>query len=240
MRTLYFVAVVSFFFLSSFPVFPCLISAVADWMSTILAHICCGFSANLRCRSEAGCTWLAENTGRKMSPKNRHLGTIAQLCRAIASQIRHLSTIGKKLVNQQYLFHMSSQYGKLGPLAAEIGPVVWGTLANFNGFRVLASLLQRRRLTEVHPKLCTMFGRLLGWYTIGDSSSLTEFCQVQKFTLRPSLAFFYIGSFTARHSSSGRQPKFAACYKELNYGTFAQDAIYIRLGGHHVGQRPIF
>jgi len=28
-----------------------------------------------------------------------------------------------------------------GPLAAEIGPVVWDTPANFNGFRVLAALL---------------------------------------------------------------------------------------------------
>ena len=28
-----------------------------------------------------------------------------------------------------------------GPLAAEIGPVGWGTPANFNGFRVLAALL---------------------------------------------------------------------------------------------------
>ena len=28
-----------------------------------------------------------------------------------------------------------------GPLAAEIGPVVWGSRANFNGFRVLAALL---------------------------------------------------------------------------------------------------
>jgi len=28
-----------------------------------------------------------------------------------------------------------------GPLAAEIGPVVWGTPANFNGFHVLAALL---------------------------------------------------------------------------------------------------
>jgi len=28
-----------------------------------------------------------------------------------------------------------------GSLAAEIGPVVWGTHANFNGFRVLAALL---------------------------------------------------------------------------------------------------
>jgi len=28
-----------------------------------------------------------------------------------------------------------------GPLAAEIDPVVWGTLANFNRFHVLAALL---------------------------------------------------------------------------------------------------
>jgi len=36
---------------------------------------------------------------------------------------------------------MSPQYGELGPLAVEIGQVVWATLANFNGFRVLAALL---------------------------------------------------------------------------------------------------
>jgi len=84
---------------------------------------------------------LAANTGRKKSSKICRLGTIAQLCRAIFSQLRHVSTIGKKLVKQQYLVHMSPQYGELGPLAAEIGPVVWGTRANFNGFRVLAALL---------------------------------------------------------------------------------------------------
>jgi len=59
--------------------------------------------------------WLAENTGRKKSSKNRHLGTIAQLCRAMSSQLRHISTIGKKLVKQQYLLQMSPQYGKLRP-----------------------------------------------------------------------------------------------------------------------------
>jgi len=52
-----------------------------------------------------------------------------------------------------------------------------------------------RRLT----KLCTMLGRLLGSYTIiyifGGSCPLMEFChQRAKFTLRPSLAFSYIGS----------------------------------------------
>ena len=43
-----------------------------------------------------------------------------------------------------------------GPLAAEIGSEVWGTLlspANFNRFRVLASLLQRRRLPEANQTL---------------------------------------------------------------------------------------
>jgi len=44
-----------------------------------------------------------------------HLGTIAQLCRAISSQLRHISTIGKELVKQQYLLQMSPQYGDLRP-----------------------------------------------------------------------------------------------------------------------------
>jgi len=29
-------------------------------------------------------------------------------------------------------------------------------------------------------------------------------------------------------------------YKEWNYGTFAEGATYIQLGGHHVGHRPTF
>ena len=56
----------------------------------------CGLSANLECRSDTCCTRLAANTGRKKVAKNRHLGTIAQLRRAISSQLRHVSTIGKK------------------------------------------------------------------------------------------------------------------------------------------------
>ena len=43
-----------------------------------------------------------------------------------------------------------------------------------------------------------------------------------KFTVRPSLAFAYMGSITAQHSSSGHQPNFAVWYKEWNYGTFAE------------------
>jgi len=49
------------------------------------------------------------------SRQNRHLVTMAQLCRDMSSQLRHVSTIGKKHVKQQYLRHMHSQYGGLRP-----------------------------------------------------------------------------------------------------------------------------
>jgi len=74
-----------------------------------------GLTANLKCRSEMCCMRLAENTERKKVAKNRHLGTIAQLCGAISSQLRHISTIAKKLVKQQYVLQISPQYGELRP-----------------------------------------------------------------------------------------------------------------------------
>ena len=82
------------FLLSFFHFFPRLISAVGDWMSTI--HTRCGLSVNLQYRSETCCARLAENTARKKSPKTRHLGTIPKLSPAISSQLRRVSTIGKK------------------------------------------------------------------------------------------------------------------------------------------------
>jgi len=75
-------------------------------------------SANLKCRSEMCCMQLAENTGRNKVANNCHLDTIAQFCRAISLQLRHISTIGKKLVKQQYVLQM------YGLQAAKIVPVV--------------------------------------------------------------------------------------------------------------------
>jgi len=86
-------------------------------------------------------TRLAGNTGRKNDAKNRHLRTIAQVCRAMSSQLSHVSTIGKKLVKQQYLPTCPYNMVNFGQLAAEIVSLVWDTPANFNGFRVLAALL---------------------------------------------------------------------------------------------------
>jgi len=45
---------------------------------------------------EICCTWLAENTECNKSTKIHHLCTITQLCRALSSQLRHISTIRNK------------------------------------------------------------------------------------------------------------------------------------------------
>jgi len=83
----------------------------------------------------------ATQGGHKRSPKIRHLGTIAQLCRAMSSQLRHVSTIGKKLLNSDISSTCPHNMVNFGPLAAVIGSLVWGTPANLNGFRILAALL---------------------------------------------------------------------------------------------------
>ena len=71
----------------------------------------------------------------------------------------------KKLVKQQYLLYMSSQYGELGPLAAEIVSLVWGTPGNFNGFHVLAALLHGTLVVGVSQTAALNRGRHL--YSVG-------------------------------------------------------------------------
>jgi len=69
-----------------------------------------------------------------------------------------------------------------GPLTAEIFWRVWGTPANFSGFRVLVSLLQRRRLSEANQTLHDVWSspELLHYINIfRGSCPLTEFCSVQ-------------------------------------------------------------
>jgi len=68
--------------------------------------------------SDAGLKLAARSSLKTQDAKNRHLRTIAQLCRAISLQLRHVSTIGKKLVMQQYVLYMSAQYGELRPTSS--------------------------------------------------------------------------------------------------------------------------
>ena len=83
----------------------------------------------------------------------------------------------KKLFRQQYLPTCPHNIVNFGPLAAEIGSVVWGTQANFNGFRVLASLLHGIRavapakLCRVEQRAPPIFGRAAITFGIGPHSS---------------------------------------------------------------------
>jgi len=123
------------------------------------------------------CTQLAANTGRKNWPSAHHRTTLSGHIFATEA-----STIGKKLVKRQYFLHMFSQYGELRPTNGEVGWQVWGTQANFNGFRVLAALLHRRHSREVNQTLHDVWpcpGLIHYIYTIEGSWLLTEFCQVQ-------------------------------------------------------------
>jgi len=127
-----------------------------------------------------------------------------------------------------------------GPLAAEIDWRVWGTPGNFNRFRVLASLLQLRCSTE-STKLCTMFGRLLGWYIIYTFSwalAPSRNFATCKIHLASNSLRSPIGSVTTALQQRA-SAKLCGMVK-WNYGTSAHGATYIRLGGHHVGHRPTF
>jgi len=80
----------------------------------------------------------------------------------ISPQLRHVSTMGKKLVLSS---NMSStcphNMVNCGPLAAKIGLPVWGTTANFNGFRVLAALLHGSQVVGVSQTAALNRGRHL-------------------------------------------------------------------------------
>jgi len=129
-----FVLFLSFFLL----LFPHVISAIADWMCSILPHMVWPYSANLECRSEIFVLHAARWKYR--TQKNRQKITITQICRAVSSQLRHVSTIRKKL-NSNTSSICAQNMVNFGPLTAEIGSGVWGTPANFNGFCLLAALL---------------------------------------------------------------------------------------------------
>jgi len=103
----------------------------------------CGLSANLECMSEMCCTRLAGNTGCKKSPSAHHHTTLSDYIFVTKARIDN----PKKIVKQQYLPHMSLQYGEL-----------WLS----NGWDLLASL--------GHPSIFQRVSRL-GSITARHSSS---------------------------------------------------------------------
>jgi len=142
----------------------------------------CGLSANLGCRSETCCTWLAANTGRKNRQKICHLGTnrttLSGCIFATKARIDNRKNLSSSNISSTCFHNMVN----FSLLAAEIGRVVCGTPANVNGFRVLAALLQRRRSTEANQTLHGVWpchGLVHDIYIFGVFCPVTEFRQVQ-------------------------------------------------------------
>jgi len=145
----------SFFLSSSSSFFSRLISAVADWMSIILPHMVC-LSANLECRSETCSTWLAGNAGRKKivkkspSVQRHHRATLLSYIYATKARIDNRK---KNLLNSNITSTYPHNMVKFGPPATQICWRVWGTPANFNGFRVLAALLHGTLVVGINQTL---------------------------------------------------------------------------------------
>jgi len=137
------------------------------------------------------CTRLSGNTGRKNYAKSCVSAPSHNFVR-LSLQLRHVSTIGKKLVKQQYLLHCAN----FGRLAVEICWRVWNTPANFSGFRVLAVLLHGTLVVGV-TKLCgveqrapPIFGRAAFTLGIGPHSSYYLFCY--RITFKDCLSMFLL------------------------------------------------
>ena len=111
------------------------------------------------------CTRLAENTGRKKSPKisssGHHRTTLSGYIFATKAYIENW----KKHLNSNIFSTWSHNMVNFGPLTAEIGSGVCGTPSKFQ--RVTSCLSYCSDIAHRRPtKLCTMSGRLLGWYTM--------------------------------------------------------------------------
>jgi len=94
------------------------------------------YNADLKCAARGS----LEMQDTKKSPKNCHLRTVAQLRQAISSQLRHVLTVRKNLLNSNISPTCPYNMVNFGPLGAEIVSLVWSTPANFNGFHVAALL----------------------------------------------------------------------------------------------------
>jgi len=116
----------------------------------------------------------------------------------MSSQLRHVSTMGKNMLNSNMSSTWPHNMANVGPLTAEIG---WWT-ANFNGFRVFPSLLQRRRSTEVNQTLHDVWpspGLVYYVYIFGGSCPLMDFvlCKIH-LTSKSCVLLFWQRYCTAR------------------------------------------
>jgi len=160
--------------------------------------------------------------------RNRHLRTISQLCWAISSPLRHVSTVRKKLVKQQYLLWLTS-------------------LGNPSKFQWVSHLGFVTALTSLDGGQQNFVWLSAGLVTfLGALAPLTEFYQVQnslcvKVFRSPILAALLHGTWAVGVSSA----KLCGVVQRMelrNFRTssFSTGCHLYSEGGHHVGHRPTF
>jgi len=97
-----------------------------------------------------------------------------------------------------------------GPLAAEIGLPVWGTPANFNGFRVLAAILHGSEVVSVSQTLLRLtdgatYARQ-GDHHVGHWPNIGgDLCESSVIPLRNDVRRTMPQSFAEAHCSSAVQ-----------------------------------
>ena len=154
------------------------------------------------------CSRLAKYRTQKIdknSPSAQHRTT---LCRAVSSQLRHVSTTGKNVLSSNISPTCPHNMVNYGPLAAHIDLPVWDIPVNFNGFRVSASGDQK-------PQFWANFD-------FGGSCSCTDpllpmavkfgvLQQTQGLHLHEK---FHLNAFTVS-ASGGQKPQFGANFEIL-------------------------
>ena len=154
----------------------------------------------------------------------------------------------EKLAKHQYLLQTSSQYGELRPTDGWNRLTSLGHRSKFQRVSHVGFVIALTSLNGCQPN----FARCLAsagmvhyiyrfWGLLLPNGILLG----AKFTLHPSLAFSYIGSVIARHSSSGASATLRRDtrngFTELSLLVICNRGCHIYSeGGHHVGHRPTF
>ena len=146
------------------------------------------------------CLRLAANTGRKKSrqesPSGHHRTTSTGYIFATKARIDNRK---KNLLSSNISSRCPHNMVNFGLLPAEIVSLVWGTPANFNGFRVLAALLHGTLVVGVSQTAAFNRGRQL--YSAGRPSgwALAHIPSLFCVQFRFSFSFYSAASRSAKH-----------------------------------------
>jgi len=161
------------------------------------------------------------------TPSAHHRTTLSGCIFATKACINNREKLVKSNISSTYPHNMVN----FGPLAAEIVSF-WGTPAHFNGFRVMASLVDRRRSPQANQTLHDVWPRADTLYIhFRCSCPVTELCEVQN-----SLCLQVLSSPILAALLHGTR---VVCISQT-FRRWAEGATYIRQGGHHVGHWPTF